>query len=412
MRRNLTHTRWLWLASGVLGLLALAYIAKGNWSLLLGQERSDGVDLKLRWTEQRYFLRGQNPYDVWAANDPRGRDAGPERTRADRPDQVALELGGPEPAHPPWGYISGLAFFWPEWPWTRLYYAALNFIGLLILAAYAFHVAAESKPLAGVLLATATLAIGGTCTALEVGQYGVLAVSLLAAALWLDEAGWPVSSGLLVGVALFKPTIAGPFFLALLARGRWRAATATLAYCGMGSLIAWAVTGTGPLEMLRQMAVMGGSIADLGTLGPIHALLAAGLDGRSATLAAVTLLVVPGLMALYAWPNRSLPAAFAVAAVVGRLWTYHKGYDNIMLVFLLVPLGDLALRQGGTAWLTFGTVGLSLWLPQRLCEAPFVQIMQDIVWLAGLAFLYRQSLPDGAAEFRRAAAPVGLTAET
>jgi hypothetical protein len=378
----------LWLLVGILGALASAYLVKGFCGLVAGEERSDAVDLRLRWTEQRYFLRGQNPYDVWARHHPRGTAHGVPAP-VGRDASVEPSLGNTEPAHPPWGYASGLLLFWTEWPAARSYYAALNLLALLVIAAWAYRVGASAGPVGGPLLAVAMLAIGGTCTALEVGQYGLIVVALLVAALRLDEAGHQAWSGLLVGLAMCKPTIAGPFFLALLVRRRYRAAGTAALYWAVTSLAVWLTVKTGPLEMLRQMVQMGGSIADHGTAGFTELLLATGLDGARATLAAMVLVLALLVPLMAWWPEKSLASAFVVAAVAGRLWTYHKNYDNVMLVFLLVALGALALqRNSRAAALGFLAVGLWLWLPPRLAGPTTVQVLQAFTWPVGLLALW------------------------
>ena len=86
------------------------------------------------------------------------------------------------------------------------------------------------------------------------------------------------------------------------------------------------------------------------------------------------------------WPGRSLGPAFAVAAVAGRLWTYHKNYDNVMLAFLLVPLAVFAIQRRAAlvAVAGFLAMGLTLWIPARFAEGTVFQIGQVVVWLLGL----------------------------
>src|SRR5262249_52953930 len=85
------------------------------------------------------------------------------------------------------------------------------------------------------------------------GNYGILVVALLAGCFLLDQSRRPVSAGLLMGLAMTKPTIAGPFWVVLLVRRRWAALFASTAYL----LAAWMAASywvhTPPGEFLGQM---------------------------------------------------------------------------------------------------------------------------------------------------------------
>src|SRR5258708_3325591 len=107
----------------LVAFLAIAHPLRGLSCLVVGSDRRDAVDLKLRWTEERYFLRGKNPFDVWSSHSPRAAQNG---ISFGRPAEVERDIGGPDPAHPPWGYVTGLFYLWPSWPAVRVYFAGLN----------------------------------------------------------------------------------------------------------------------------------------------------------------------------------------------------------------------------------------------------------------------------------------------
>lgn len=409
MTANKIHTIVTWALAGGLGLLAFGYTTRGMYYLVLGRNASDAVDLHLRWVEQRYFVRGQDPYDVWLRHDRRAASLPRTAEPTDRDDTLDPSLGCPDPTHPPWGYVSGALLLWPDWPACRIYYAAVNLVALAFLGWWAYRMGRPYGRGPAWLLTSATLAVGGTCTALEVGQYGVLVVALLAAALCLDEAGRPGWSGLLLGVSMLKPTLAGPFFLAMLLRGRLQGAALALSYWLLSGAIAWAATGAGPVEMTGQMLQVGSTLTDHGTRGVIDLFAALGLDGKWTTLATMVAVLLAACIALALWPDRSLGSAFAVAALAGRTWSYHKGYDNVLLVFLLLPLGLLAVKRkpARSAWTGFLLVGLSIWLPGRIAETEAVQVLQNVAWLAGLILLW-QSQPQVA---RTTEAQTGISPE-
>jgi hypothetical protein len=125
-------------------------------------------------------------------------------------------------------------------------------------------------------------------------------------------------------------------------------------------------------------------------------------EGMPADMAArgCALVVLPVAAIVLAW-GRKLPilTLFGLAAGFGRLWTYHRVYDNVMLVFLLVGLADLSLRSklrsAGVAWVF---VGLTLWIPIRSMDVPIVHLTHLLIWMAGMIVLTRGNLK-GSAEY-------------
>jgi len=113
------------LAPVVLMALAAAYQLKGNVHLLVGESHGDAVDLRNRWAETHYYLRGVNPYDVCFHNAPSLRDMADRLGTREVP--VDPHLGMTDGSQPPWGYGTGLLLTWPDWPEVRYYFAAVNF---------------------------------------------------------------------------------------------------------------------------------------------------------------------------------------------------------------------------------------------------------------------------------------------
>jgi hypothetical protein len=340
-----------------LSALGGAYQIKGNADLVAGQHPSSAIDLRNRDMEQAFFTAGKNPYDFMTGS------------------------------QPPWAYVFGVLLTWPEWPDVRAYFALINVIALALLMWWAWHLPRDATADTRLLLMAAVGAFGGACTATEVGQVSIVVTALLAGALWSDRAGRPYLSGLLVALAMIKPTIAAPFAAALLLTARYRATIAAAAYGALASAIAWVVTGVAPWEMLRQMAAASATFINDGTIGLVDIASLLGMSPE-ATVVLPLIVAVPGL-ALMARVRPSLPLAFAVASIWGRLWTYHKSYDDVMLVFVLVPLGAYALarvpsRAAAAAFLAMGALA---WIPGRLLALVEVQMLQLAIWPAALAVL-------------------------
>jgi Glycosyltransferase family 87 len=354
-------------AAGLL-LLTLVYQAKGNLDLVSGTDPGSAVDLYNRDREQALFAEGRNPFDHNTGS------------------------------QPPWGYPTGVLFTWPPWPAVRVYFAVVNLAALMVVMWWAYRQGRGLTSEARWLLAGAAAAFGGSCTATEVGQVGIVVTALLALSLWCDERGRPVATGVLVALALIKPTISAPFAVALLMTGRWRASAVAAAYGALGSAVTWAITGAAPWHMLGQLAQAAGGYADDGTIGLVEVLGPLGVPAGLRNPLAALAVTVPGLALM--WHLRgSLPLAFAVAAVWGRLWTYHKSYDDVMLVFLLVPLGVHALRRPSSALAlgAFAIVGLLAWLPGRWLALDGVQLAQLLVWPVALCVLVSQAGREAAA---------------
>ena len=380
------------LATAALALLLLggAYQAVGFRALLNFRQHGLAYDLRLRWVEMRYVLAGQSPLDVYFAS-----KEGVEqyRLRTGRNAPPRADLGVPHDAgYPPWSYLFGAAAFWPDWPAARVYWAAINAAALAGTALWAASRAGGSRPLAWLLVGS-VLACSSDATTLAMGQAGMVMVGLLAGSLAAMERGRDVAAGLLLGLAMFKPTTAAPFLFAALVAGRWRSVLAAGAYLLVACGATWARVGVDPLEMTLQTVRSASLYIGDGT-GPVNWLLAAGLSpeaaGRAAALGVFALAATSMLLAR----RRGPIAMFAIAAVACRLWTYHRSWDDNALIFLLVPLLGLAARgRRAGLWLAAGAVGLSLWLPARLfmpdrfAYTTWTNLLQVVAWVVGAATL-------------------------
>jgi hypothetical protein len=215
----------------------------------------------------------------------------------------------------------------------------------------------------------------------------IIVTALLAGALVTDRTGHPYLCGILVALSLIKPTISAPFALALLVAGRYRSAVAAAAYGAVATATTWFITSTSPLEMLREMAHTAAAFIHDGTLGLVD--VAAALGASPAMVVWLPLLIaLPGL-AMMARVRPSLPMAFAVAAIWARLWTYHKSYDDVMLAFVMIPLGVMAVSATPSrrAIAMFFAMGALAWIPGRALGFPEVQALQLMVWPLALVVL-------------------------
>jgi len=391
--------RILWVVSAALLLLTAAYVSRGLRTLV-SMDRP-ATDLHMRYLEQRYVFNGQNPYDV--VQRVRAEQFNLPLPECTRDDHIDPEIGKPyhrAGGYPPWSFVTAGPIVLPT-PWriTAIYFAFLNVVALAVIFIWAYQIGRPHSLAGGVFLGASAVPFFGNHLALQVGQYGIIVVALLIGVYWLLEKQRPVAGGLLFGLATLKPQVSALFALVFLVRREWRSLAAATGYVVLASVATWVVTRTNPVEMLQQAyAVAQGwvdhpnlSVRELipvGTSSFSSVLLDLQMDRKLATpLAAIAGLLLAGVLT-WLWRYSSTLTLFAIAATTGRLWGYHRPYDDVMLVFLIVPLGKLALtdRSIGTV-LAFCLVGLSLWTPNKHIPRPVFQFAQISSWLFGLAIL-------------------------
>ncbi len=347
------------LLAGCLAALSIAYLAKGFYYGMF----VDGSDVLRRWLEQR-FVFGQENLD---------------------PRIVAFVRT--ELIYPPWSYFTGVLFFWPPWPQARIWFGLVNLASLIWIVRFVDAYAREQSKLDRLLLVLSVTAIAAICTTLGVGNYPVIVVALLIGAYQADEADRPVLSGLLIGVAMLKPQIAGPFLLVALVRGRFRALAAAAIYLIVACAAIWMLSPVNPLRMLSQSAQLGSNFANT-TDGLLGVVLNLGVPYRlAAPITAITSLAI-FIPVLWYCRERSLMVLFAIAALTSRVWTYNLNTSNLVFIFLLLALWKLAIEKRDTrAGALFMAVGVSLWIPASLSRYPLLQIVEHLIWLGGLAGL-------------------------
>lgn len=365
--------------AAALGLLALAawYHLRGHYLLVLDDHSA--WDLWLRWLEQACVFAGVSPYQVAEGPQP----------------------GCPLPSrflqfvnYPPWAYFTGLFVLWPPFWVTRILFAILDLVGMALVATEVWRWSRPVGREVAWLLVAAVLAVSAYFDTLAVGQYGIVVLGLLVGVRRLLERGRFALGGVLLGVAMLKPTFAGPFVVPLVVARRWRALAGLALYLGGASAVTWALTGSDPATMLREMVRHGG--AWLGnSYGPINLALAAGFSPEASMVLTAAAGLALGLGGHLWGRERSQVYHFGVAAVVARVWAVHNIYDNVVLVPALVALICLWLAvRSATAAAVAGVFALSLWLPAwmvldsaRFAPAVGLQVAQVLVWLGGLAYL-------------------------
>jgi hypothetical protein len=270
-----------------------------------------------------------------------------------------------------------------------VYFAILNVIAMGLIACWAFQdgrIAGQSWACA---FTTGALAIFANGVCLRVGQLSILVTLFLVGMLVCErkeKQGW---AGVLLALAAVKPHISVPFGLILLMRRRWRGLAVLFGYFLITTCIVCLRVRTTPWQTLIQtipeMHSLGGQL-HFGVFDPLRRL---GVSKPVVTALGLGLGSAAGLVLIWCYRRRATLDLMAIAAVIGQLWTYHRRYDQVVIVFLLVALGRLvAIRRTPWAVVGLAAVGLSLWLPHRDVDwFGWPATLQHAAWIVGLVIL-------------------------
>lgn len=265
------------------------------------------------------------------------------------------------------------------------------------------------------LVALLLLSINGTGVAVGNGQLVVhLMPALLGGLLLLARGTWPadlLAAGLLV-LSLVKPSVSLPFLVVVVAAyGVRPVALVALGY----ALLTWIAMRFQPGDLASAaealLAKGTAAVARHPGHGNVHAILVAlGLERWMAAGSAGVL----ALFGLWAWRHRRADVWIlaGMAGLVARFWTYHRTYDDVLVVLPAIALYRLATahgdaRDGLLARLVLGASVVAMLCPARLLLLPapagtVFRGAQHVVWLAMAAFLAHAA----AASTRRATTTV------
>jgi hypothetical protein len=416
--------KWVLLLTILVSIIAVGYIAKGLYHLVLDTGRLGAIDLRSRWQEQHYVLRHKNYFEVrdrWEAagyplmaastvgmigspGAPGGLMAGigifPGRDDniASVRREVGLEpdLDVPQsPGYPPWTWLAGTLFMWPSnWTAVRYYYAACLLLALTVIGLQAARYGRVGGRSTAALFFVAAIAPFSIHSTMGLGQYGIVVLTFLLGALWCDEHQRPFLCGLLMGIALLKPTLSLPFLIPLLVKQRWLSLVTAGLYVCCASGFTWWMTGTDPLTMTREMfAASNRWGVDTGV--DIVAFLSTFIPRDIAMKVTALSVVAVSLVVMYCWRRASMLTLFGVAAVTARLWSYHRGYDDLIGVFVMLALGAAAWEQESKLGkLAFVAMGFTLWVPARLLGFG-VGLLLLVSWVGCTIILLRLSSRQG-----------------
>jgi len=235
----------------------------------------------------------------------------------------------------------------------------------------------------------AVLAWAPTVSSIEVGQNTALAVALIFVAGWALTRNRSGVAGLAVGLLLYKPTVALPLVLLLLARKEWRAIGIT-ALCAAGWYVASVAASGGDLFWPRSylqtvtwwlpldfaggpskaftiptmLMALGVHWQTAWTIGVVILALALPIAARVSAIEAASVMPLVGLTAsIHAWPYdaaTALPAVFFAMTRLREPWRTPV----IAAIYLGVALG-MVVQHGVFALAAVCGGGTALWVWSR-----------------------------------------------
>jgi hypothetical protein len=214
-------------------------------------------------------------------------------------------------------------------------------LGLALVLPYLAARCATSRWRAAVLPALLFWCWTSTRTLL---QFTALSLTLaLVSALTADAR--PILSGVVLGLALFKPHIAGPFALWMLVTRRFRVLVVAAGVIVAGLLVYAARVGDNPIETLRGywpwlVEVYSGEHALTGRTS-IRGLIAT-VTASPAVIDALWIVAVVALLAVAVWlalrdPMRSLRDGRLAIPALFCLWSLAAIYHNVNNLILMLP---------------------------------------------------------------------------
>lgn len=360
----------------ILIFLSLAYLSKGFYTLAIDVSPDAARDLLERWREQHYIYLRTYPYYMDSTDI--------------NPQLGEVKSGG----YPPWAFFTGF-FIFPNlsWPLTRFYHVLLNFLSLGVLSRFAYRLGLPFGQLPAYLFVAACLAFSSNTTTLNNGQYGIIINAFLIGVYHCIQNRKQILAGILMGIALSKPNISAPYLLGLVIQRKIKAIAVTFFYIIFSTFTIARITELDFGNVISRFLYQIQYVTDDGFSG-INILMNVGINREFAIGILIAIAAVIGAMILWKLHDTPLLILFASASVIGRVLIYHRSYDDVMLVFLLLALLQQAFQcLNRYIFASVLLVGLSLWTPLSLqIKIPYWSTFQMLVWVGSLAYLMIISL--------------------
>lgn len=185
------------------------------------------------------------------------------------------------------------------------------------------------------------------------GQSTLIALTAMLAGLLLARRPAPrllhdAAAALLMLVALIKPSVTVPFFwVAVLAAPRLRVPFAAIAAYGAATIVAGSVRDASLPVLFAQFLELAARLSTRAGESNLHTLFASAGLQRYIGLASLGVLLAHGA---WVWCHRRVDAwlLIGVTGLVARFWTYHRWYDDLLVVPALFACCRVANRRDVT----------------------------------------------------------------
>ena len=380
----LHHAHLLRLAIVLMAVLALLKLGTEFWRLLLDGSPDGARDLRsLHELVHRWFT-GKPVYD----------DLKIARIAVYPPASYVIL----------WPFLGWLPVTPARWLWALTSAGAM--VWLVHLISKESH--AES-PLERTFIALIPLSMNATGVTIGNGQLIIHLLSLLLAGLFLahpTRRGWRkdlFGAGLLL-ITLVKPNVSIPFFWIILFRpGGLRIGVLTsLGYATLTFFAAF-FQRSDLIALLRGWLVRAFEATQRG-YGDLHVCLFT--LGLGEWILPISLIALAALgVWVFCHRDGDHWLLLGVTALFARFWTYHRLYDNFLILLPMIALFRIAKRgpsvhgEDVMAGLLLAATTLIMLAPARLLTTPppwdqLFKSVQVILWMATLFFLLRQSWKD------------------
>jgi hypothetical protein len=318
--------------------------------------------------------------------------------------------------YPPATYL----MLWPLLGWmslsaARWFWAACFILDLATIIFLTVRISGAETIREKTFVALLLLSINGTGVSIGSGQLILqLLPALLACGLMLEQEHETLRADLsaagLLTWAMIKPSVTAPFIWVLLFG--WRRCRPVLLMLLMYAVLTLAAAAFQKEDLLTLfrlcLAKATAATADFPGTRNIHELLvAAGLE-KWMVLGSGIIFAGFGVWA-YLYRRADRWALMGVAAIVARMWTYHRGYDDVLILLPELALFRIAKRksypgQGAIAECLLGLSALAMLCPARFLDRlewtwawKWIWIFagaQTLLWLLILAYLINYAYRD------------------
>jgi hypothetical protein len=369
-----------------MALLAVLKLGDEFRRLLWESGHAGAVDLKLRHEEIHDWFAGQPLYQV--------------RHTTVYPPATYVLL---------WPLLGWLDLTPARWLWAITSLAALGWLVHLII-----QESGAKTRLECVFVALLALSMNATGVTIGNGQLVVHILPMLLVALLLlhrSHRRWHVrllAVGMLL-LALVKPTITAPFLWMVLfaGGGLLTVALIILGYAGL-TLFAMFFQESTPTVLAQGWMERAMVVAATGGYANLHRWLAS-LGLQEWTVCASLLVFAALGFWIYLHRKGDFWILLGVTALVARLWTYHRVYDDVLVLLPMVALFRIAKREAASqgtsmaAGLLLTATILAMLAPARLEHFPWPWSLaftggHTLLWIVVLGFLLDRARRDQKAE--------------